>query len=84
MFAGSPNAAEFCGIGASGGHCWLSAGASILAAIIAVQLFELPYEFSPLLWVAGIAAGVSIVCASGFIAARGAVNSPPVDVLRAA
>jgi putative ABC transport system permease protein len=51
---------------------------------VAVQLFELPYSFNPWLWVAGIAAGVLIVCASGFIAARGAVNAPPADVLRAA
>jgi putative ABC transport system permease protein len=75
--------AEFAALGLAAGVL-ASAGASILAAIIAVQLFELPYEFSPLLWVAGIAAGVSIVCASGYIAARGAINSPPVDVLRAA
>jgi putative ABC transport system permease protein len=75
--------AEFAALGLAAGLL-ASAGASILAAIIAVQLFELPYEFNPWLWAAGIAAGVSIVCASGFIAARGAVNSPPVDVLRAA
>jgi putative ABC transport system permease protein len=75
--------AEFAALGLAAGVL-ASAGASILAAIVAVQLFELPYEFNPLLWVAGIVAGVSVVCASGFIAARGAVNSPPVDVLRAA
>ena len=55
-----------------------------MAAVVAVQLFELPYTFNPLLWVAGIAAGVAVVCVSGFIAARSAVNSPPIDVLRAA
>ena len=75
--------AEFAALGLAAGVL-ASAGASILAAIVAVQLFELPYEFNPLLWVAGIAAGVSVVCASGFIAARGAVNSPPIDVLRTA
>jgi hypothetical protein len=36
------------------------------------------------LWVAGVGAGVFVVCASGFVAARGAVNAPPVEVLRAA
>lgn len=75
--------AEFAALGAAAGIL-ASGGASILAAIVAVQLFELPYEFNPFLWVAGIAAGVLVVCASGFIAARGAVNAPPVDVLRAA
>jgi len=75
--------AEFAALGAAAGIL-ASAGASILAAIVATRLFELPYEFNPLLWVTGIAAGIVVVCASGFVAARGAVNAPPVDVLRAA
>ena len=75
--------AEFAALGAAAGVL-ASVGASILAAIVAVQLFDLPYEFNPLIWIVGVAAGVLVVCASGFIAARGAVNAPPVDVLRAA
>ena len=75
--------AEFAALGAAAGIL-ASAGASILAAIVATRLFELPYEFNPFLWVTGIAAGILVVCASGFVAARGAVNAPPVDVLRAA
>jgi putative ABC transport system permease protein len=75
--------AEFAALGAAAGVL-ASAGASILAAIVAIRLFELPYEFNPLLWVIGVAAGILVVCASGFVAARGAVNAPPVDVLRAA
>jgi putative ABC transport system permease protein len=73
--------AEFAALGAAAGIL-ASAGASILAAIVAVQLFQLPYEFSPLVWIAGVSAGVVVVCASGFFAARGAVNAAPVDVLR--
>jgi putative ABC transport system permease protein len=75
--------AEFAALGAAAGIL-ASAGASILAAIVATRLFELPYEFNALLWVVGVAAGIFVVCASGFIAARSAVNAPPVDVLRAA
>jgi putative ABC transport system permease protein len=75
--------AEFAALGAAAGIL-ASAGASILAAIVAVELFDLPYQFNPWLWAVGVAAGVLIVCASGFVAARGAVNAPPVDVLRAA
>jgi len=75
--------AEFAALGAAAGLL-ASAGASILAAIVAIRLFELPYEFNPWLWAAGVAAGVSVVCISGFVAARGAVNAPPIDVLRAA
>ena len=61
-----------------------SAGASVLAAIVAIRLFELPYEFNPWLWITGVGAGILVVCASGYIAARSAVNAAPVDVLRAA
>lgn len=75
--------AEFAALGAAAGIL-ASAGASVLAAIVAIQLFELPYEFNPLLWIVGVASGVFVVCASGYIAARGAVNAAPVDVLRAA
>lgn len=73
--------AEFAALGVAAGVL-ASAGASALAAVVAVQLFELPYEFNPLVWAAGVSAGVIVVCISGYFAARGAVNAPPVDVLR--
>ena len=75
--------AEFAALGLAAGIL-ASAGASILAAIIAVKLFNLPYEFNPLLWVVGLAAGVLVVCVSGFFAARSAINAAPADVLRGA
>ncbi len=75
--------AEFAALGAAAGIL-ASAGASILAAVLATQLFDLPYAFNPLLWVAGVAAGLLVVCASGYFAARSAINSAPVDVLRGA
>ncbi|MGI9224632.1 MAG: ABC transporter permease [Woeseiaceae bacterium] len=73
--------AEFAALGAAAGIL-AAAGASVLAAILAVQLFELPYSFNPLLWVVGVVAGLLVVCASGYFAARSAINSAPVDVLR--
>ena len=75
--------AEFAALGAAAGLL-ASAGASILAAVLAIRLFYLPYTFNPLLWVAGVAAGLLVVCASGYFAARSAINSAPVDVLRGA
>ncbi|MBT8090125.1 MAG: FtsX-like permease family protein [Gammaproteobacteria bacterium] len=75
--------AEFAALGVAAGIL-ASAGASILAAVVAVQLFQLPYEFNPLLWVIGLTAGVLLVCISGFFAARGAINAAPADVLRMA
>ncbi len=73
--------AEFAALGAAAGIL-ASAGASILAAVLATQLFDLPYSFNPMLWVTGVAAGLLVVCASGYFAARSAINSTPVDVLR--
>ncbi len=73
--------AEFAALGAAAGIL-ASAGASVLAAVVAVQLFDLPYAFNPLIWITGVGAGVAVVCVSGFFAARGAVNAAPVDVLR--
>ena len=75
--------AEFAALGLAAGVL-ASAGASILAAVVATQLFELPYVFNPMLWLAGIVAGVFVVCASGYLAARGAVNAAPAEVLRSA
>ena len=74
---------EFAALGFAAGLL-ASAGASILAAIVSVQLFELEYTFNGALWIAGLAGGIFLVCVSGYIAARGAINAPPVDVLRTA
>jgi putative ABC transport system permease protein len=60
---------EFAALGFAAGVL-ASAGASILAAIVATQLFELEYTFNLALWVAGLVGGIFLVCSSGFIAAR--------------
>lgn len=75
--------AEFAALGAAAGLL-ASAGASILAAVVAVQLFDLPYSFNPVLWMVGVLAGIVVVSVSGFFAARSAIESAPVDVLRGA
>lgn len=74
---------EFAALGFAAGLL-ASAGASLLAAVLAVQLFELDYVFNAGLWLAGLAGGIVLVCASGYLAARGAINAPPTEVLRAA
>lgn len=74
---------EFAALGFAAGLL-AAAGASILAAIVAVRLFDLDYSFNASLWVAGLLGGVGLVCVSGYVAARGAINAPPTDVLRAA
>ena len=74
---------EFAALGFAAGLL-ASAGASILAAIIAEKLFDLEYNFSLPLWLVGLAGGTLLVCLSGFLAARGAINAPPIEVLRSA
>jgi len=74
---------EFAAIGFAAGLL-AALGASILAAVIAVQLFELEYSFNFSLWIAGLIGGMTLVCVSGYVAARGAINAPPASVLRGA
>ncbi len=74
---------EFAALGFAAGLL-AAAGASALAAVIAIRLFDLEFSFNPGLWGAGLAGGVLLVCLSGYLAARGAINAPPVDVLRGA
>ena len=74
---------EFAALGFAAGLL-ASVGASILAAIVSVRLFELDYVFDAGLWFAGLAGGIVLVCTSGYIAVRGALNAPPIEVLRTA
>ncbi len=74
---------EFAALGFAAGLL-AAAGASVLAAIISVRLFDLGFSFNPGLWVSGLLGGVLLVCISGYLAARSAINAPPIDVLRGA
>jgi len=74
--------AEFAVIGMVAGVL-ASLGASLLAAAITVNLFDLEYTPNMLLWAAGLIGGVALVCASGYLALRRAISVPPVAVLRA-
>lgn len=79
VFAGI--AAEFLALGSAAG-IFAALGATLLGWVVASSLFDLPYTADPALWVAGIVAGTTLVGASGLLAARSAVNSPPVKTLR--
>ena len=50
---------------------------AILAQFLAEAIF-----LSMIGGTVGVAAGLLVVCASGYFAARSAINSAPVDVLR--
>lgn len=73
---------EFAALGLAAGLL-AAFGASVLAYVVSTRVFEIDYQFSPLLWLVGLTGGIAVVCLSGFVAARGAINAAPIDVLRA-
>jgi putative ABC transport system permease protein len=56
--------------------------ASIGGYVIARQLLDIPYTPNPLLWAAGAAIGVVLVCFAGWLATRTALSRPPLETLR--
>jgi putative ABC transport system permease protein len=55
--------------------------AQIMAWVLAVQVFDMPYGPRPLLWVAGALAGCGIVTLVGWLSLRGVLRTPPRQVL---
>lgn len=58
-------------------------GASIASYLIGTELLDLSVGFDVAVWLVGLAAGAVLVGVSGTLAARSAVNHPPVATLRA-
>jgi putative ABC transport system permease protein len=73
---------EFLAIGLLAGLL-ASTGASLAAWHLAVNVYELNYQFSPALWLAGPALGMIFVGISGLIATWRVVTHSPLAVLRA-
>ena len=57
-------------------------GATGVGYVLALNVFDLDYVVSPMLWLAGLALGCVVVGVTGTWATRNAVNEPPVVVLR--
>jgi len=55
--------------------------AQIMAWVLAMQVFEIPYGPRPLLWLAGTVAGCAIVTLVGWLSLRGVMRTPPRQVL---
>jgi putative ABC transport system permease protein len=75
-------AVEFVAIGLLAGLL-ASTGASLAAWHLAVNVYELQYHFSPVLWMAGPILGMLFVGVSGLMATWRVVTHSPVSVLRA-
>jgi putative ABC transport system permease protein len=57
-------------------------GAELSAAILQRQVFELPFQLHPWLWLWGPLTGALLVLAVGMIGTRRLVASPPMLILR--
>ncbi|ALG67183.1 ABC transporter permease [Beggiatoa leptomitoformis] len=56
--------------------------ASLIGWILAVQIFELPYSFNPILWLIGIIGGALGVGLAGLLGTRTVLHKPPLMTLR--
>ncbi len=74
-------AAEFSALGFLSGTL-AAFGATAIGWVLARRLFSLQYTLDPWLWVAGLVCGTILVGASGTLAARHVVNTPPLHTLR--
>ncbi len=60
-----------------------AAAAQIIAWVLAREIFELPYTWSPLLWMVGAVGGALLVVALGWWSLRKVLDTPPRVVLSA-
>ena len=72
---------EFLAIGLLAGLL-ASTGAGLAAWYLAVNVYELEYHFSPLLWLSGPILGMLFVGSSGLLATWRVVTHSPLNVLR--
>jgi len=73
---------EFVAIGLLAGLL-AATGASLAAWYLAVNVYDLPYHFSPVLWTTGPLLGMVFVGISGMLATWRVVTHSPLSVLRA-
>ena len=59
-------------------------GASLVGWVLAHQVFEFEWQFSPLVWIVGIAAGIVCAFSGGWFGLRNVLSRPPIQTLREA
>jgi putative ABC transport system permease protein len=74
-------AVEFAALGLISGVL-AAAGATGVAWLLAARVFQLDFAADPMVWVAGLAAGLFVVGGTGVLATRTVVTHPPANVLR--
>jgi len=61
-----------------------ASGASLVGWTLAHQVFEFEWQFSPLVWVVGITAGIVCAFSGGWFGLRNVLSRPPIQTLREA
>ena len=79
----SAAAAEYAALGFTAGLLGALA-ATLVAWVLASQVFSLPYTLDWRVWLLGLGAGTVIVSLSGLAATRRVLKTPPVETLREA
>jgi len=74
-------AVEFAALGLISGIL-AAAGASGVAWLLARRVFQLDFAPDPMVWIAGVLAGLFVVGGTGVLATRSVVTHPPANVLR--
>ncbi len=59
-------------------------GASLVGWVLAHRVFEFEWQFSALVWIAGISAGIVCAFAGGWFGLRHVLSRPPIQTLREA
>jgi putative ABC transport system permease protein len=75
--------AEFLALGFLAGLL-AAGGAAGIGYVLAAKVFQLPYQVSPWLWVAGPMAGLACVGLNAWAGIRAALKRPPIAALREA
>jgi putative ABC transport system permease protein len=55
---------------------------SVAGWLLATRVLDVPYRPNPLLWLAGLATGGTLVAVAGLFATRSAISQPPLQTLR--
>jgi putative ABC transport system permease protein len=61
-----------------------ASGASLVGWVLANQVFEFEWQFSPLVWIIGISAGIVCAFLGGWFGLRNVLSRPPIQTLREA
>lgn len=68
----------------AGAGALAATGASLVGWVLARQVFDFEWSVSPLLWVAGLCAGIVCAFAGGWFGLRGVLSRAPMQTLREA